>query len=271
MTPSNDSIVIHGWSSVPRVPKVILDGKPYINKPASLLVKDLKFPSEDPLVTEVQRYAKEKLLPQTYSHSMRVYYFCTLSYGVSFILSSCMQHQGRCQHVSAVAILTQQFPDHAGSLNLSTLALTALLHDIGTTHDHMRATQLSFEFYGGILALDLVQKRLGAPQSQAEAVAEAIIRHQDLGATGRITLLGQLIQLATIYDNMGGNPEIIHADTRIDVNKAHPRNGWSRCFAETIREENRIKPWAHTTALGEEDFPNGVLNNQLMAEYDDWK
>lgn len=170
-----------------------------------------------------------------------------------------------------MAILQQQFPDHARSLSPSTLALTALLHDIGTTHDHLRATQLSFEFYGGILALDLVHRKLGAPQSQAEAVAEAIIRHQDLGTTGKITFLGQLIQLATIYDNMGGNPEIVHADTRVDVNKAFPRDGWSRCFAATIREENGIKPWAHTTALGEEDFPNGVLNNKLMAEYDDWK
>lgn len=149
-----------------------------------------------------------------------------------------------------------------------TLALTALLHDIGTTHDNLRATQLSFEFYGGILALELVGKQLGAPQSQAEAVAEAIIRHQDLGETGNITFLGQLIQLATIYDNMGGNPELVHPDTKVDVNKAFPRNGWSRCFSDTIREENGLKPWAHTTSLGEEEFPNGVLNNQLMAEYD---
>jgi cyanamide hydratase len=29
-------------------------------------------------------------------------------------------------------------------------------------------------------------------------VAEAIIRHQDIGTTGKITFLGQLIQLATV-------------------------------------------------------------------------
>ncbi len=45
-------------------------------------------------------------------------------------------------------------------------------------------------------------------------MCEAIIRHQDLGTVGTITFLGQLIQLATIYDNVGGVPEIVHTDTR---------------------------------------------------------
>lgn len=168
----------------------------------------------------------------------------------------------------ASAILEQQFPQHAPTLSRATLAATALLHDIGTTHTNLRATHLSFEFYGGFLALNLVQTRLGGPQAQAEAVAEAVIRHQDLGTTGTITLLGQLIQLATIYDNMGGHPELVHPDTKVDVVRAWPRLGWSGCFAATIREENGLKPWAHTTALGEEAFPEGVLHNTLMAEFE---
>ena len=64
---------------------------------------------------------------------------------------------------------------------------------------------MSFEFYGGFLALDLLQKELHAPKEQAESVAEAIIRHQDLGETGKITALGQLLQLATIF----GKPTLI--------------------------------------------------------------
>ncbi|KAK3363687.1 hypothetical protein B0T25DRAFT_420418, partial [Lasiosphaeria hispida] len=55
----------------------------------------------------------------------------------------------------ATTILRQQFPSHT-TLSPSTLALTCLLHDIGTTHDNLRATQLSFEFYGGLLALNLL-------------------------------------------------------------------------------------------------------------------
>ncbi|KAK3323974.1 hypothetical protein B0T19DRAFT_218908 [Cercophora scortea] len=240
---NQDTVALHGWTAVPRDADALLQGKPYLHEPTPLLVRDMKFPSDDPIVAQVQQYAKEKLPSQTYNHSMRVYYYAT-------------------------AILTQQFPTHF--LSPSTLALTSLLHDIGTTPSNLRATQLSFEFYGGLLARDLLLQH-SQSQSQAEAVCEAIIRHQDLGTVGTITLLGQLIQLATIHDNMGGHAAIVHADTRADVNKAFPRDGWSRCFAATIREENSLKPWAHTTHLGEEEFPRGVEGNELMAEYDGWK
>jgi cyanamide hydratase len=73
---SSDSVALHGWTAVPRDAKAILDGKPYINKPTSLLVKDIQFPSSDPIVSKVRDYAQEKLSPQTFNHSMRVYYFC---------------------------------------------------------------------------------------------------------------------------------------------------------------------------------------------------
>jgi cyanamide hydratase len=62
--------------------------------------------------------------------------------------------------------------------------------------------------------------------------------------------------------------QLVHKETIQDVVKAYPRNKWSSCFAKTIRKENGLKPWAHTTVLGEEDFPNGVLNNVVMAAYD---
>lgn len=94
-------------------------------------------------------------------------------------------------------MISQHFHDFAPSLE--TYFLTCLLHDIGTTPDNQRATQMSFEWYGGFLALDLIRKHCGAPQSQAESVCEAIIRHQDLGETGTITTVGQLIQLATVF------------------------------------------------------------------------
>lgn len=56
---------------------------------------------------------------------------------------------------------------------------------------------LSFEFYGGYLALDVL-KGYGVPREQAESVAEATIRYQDLGDIGTITTVGQLLQLATL-------------------------------------------------------------------------
>ena len=76
------------------------------------------------------------------------------------------------------------------------------------------------------------------------------------------------MQLATIFDNMGGHAEMVRSETIEDVVKEFPRKEWSRCFAETIRRENGLKPWAHTTALGEDDFPNGVLGNKVMEAYD---
>lgn len=60
---------------------------------------------------------------------------------------------------------------------------------------------MSFEFHGGLLALDLLRSH-GAPQALAESVCEAIIRHQDLGETGTITSVGQLIQLATVFGEL---------------------------------------------------------------------
>jgi cyanamide hydratase len=83
--------------------------------------------------------------------------------------------------------------------------------------------------------------------------------------------LGQLIQLATIYDNIGGHPGLVHAETKVDVNRAFPRGGWSGCFAATVREEMRLKPWAHSTHLGEREFPEGVEGNELMEEFDGWE
>jgi cyanamide hydratase len=85
---------------------------------------------------------------------------------------------------------------------METYYLACLLHDIGTTEENLHSTHLSFEFYGGYLALNLLQE-YGAPKEQAESVAEAIIRHQDLGDVGNITTVGQLIQLATLFGMIG--------------------------------------------------------------------
>lgn len=60
----------------------------------------------------------------------------------------------------------------------------------------MSGTKMSFEFYGGFLAHGLLVKD---DVTTAEAVTEAIIRHQDLGTVGTITTLGLLIQLATVF------------------------------------------------------------------------
>lgn len=78
--------------------------------------------------------------------------------------------------------------------------------------------------------LDVLKKE-GAPVEQAESVAEAVMRHQDLGDTGTLTRIGGLVQLATIFDNMGGNPQLVAGET-IEVSSV--RNG----YGEERREED---------------------------------
>ncbi|PNY27771.1 Cyanamide hydratase [Tolypocladium capitatum] len=224
-----DEVAQNGWHAVPRDAGVIFGGKPYVDKPGPLLVSDMAFPSEDPVVAKVRDFAAEKLPRQTLHHSMRVYYYST-------------------------AIMAQQFRERAAGFSASTLALTCLLHDVGTARELLAASRMSFEFYGGIKARELVVG-LGGAQDQADAVGEAIIRHQDLGVDGTITLLGQVVQLATVFDNVGAHPtvdgyaEMLHEDTREDVIRAFPREGWLGCFAATVREEIRLKPWCHTTHI----------------------
>lgn len=258
-----DTVASNGWTCVPvDAAKIFPGGR--LREPEPLLVKDIDFP-KDPLVDKIQRYAKDKLPWQTYNHSMRVFYFGEHS-------SNQYQTKGTVSlRRIGMAIVRQQFPEHAASFSPATLALSALLHDIGVTPENISATHMSFEFYGAIKALNLLQD-LGGAKDQAEAVCEAIIRHQDLGTDGNITLLGQVIQLATIYDNVSSYPTmpglegIIHAETREDVIRAFPRTGWLGCFANVVREEKRLKPWCHTTHLP--DFEKEVLGNELMKPYE---
>ncbi|MCJ1471376.1 hypothetical protein MMC13_000015 [Lambiella insularis] len=241
MSSTRDSAILeHGFTAVSRdVDNRILKGADNICNPSPVLTKDIPFPS-DPIVQGVRKYAQSHFSEQTFNHSMRVFYY-------------------------GQAILRTQFPHW--TVSPSTYALACLLHDIGTTPENLHSTLLSFEFHGALIASSLLAS-LSAPQAQNEAVVEAIIRHQDIGTVGTITTLGQVLQLATIFDNMGGHEHMVHEDTIEDVVAVWPRKGWSRCFADTIRAENGLKPWAHTTALGEEEFPEGVLGNKVMEPYD---
>jgi cyanamide hydratase len=95
-----------------------------------------------------------------------------------------------------MAMKLQQFP--SWEFTTETWLLTCLFHDIGTIDKHTHGTLMSFEFQGGILALDVLKEK-GGPVEQAESVAEAIIRHQDTAEVGTITTIGLLIQIATQF------------------------------------------------------------------------
>jgi cyanamide hydratase len=228
----------YGFVAVPIDSEAHLNGKKHINPPTAQHVDSLAIPTSE-VAKKIQEYAKEELPLPTYNHSMRVFLY-------------------------GLAIARDQFPDW--NISPEVYFATCLLHDIGATPKNIEATKLSFEFYGGIIARDLVLEVTDSDQDFADAVCEAIIRHQDLGTVGNITRLGFLLQLTTILDNVGKNTGLIHHDTILAVNAAYPRHDWLKCFAHVIDSEYAHKPWAHTTALGVEQFKGDVLSNQVKYD-----
>lgn len=287
-------ITTYGLTSVPASPSVLLTSYPGPPQhPTALPITALPIPST-PLATRINAYALSNLTPQTYNHSRRVYHY-------------------------GLAIKNHRFPEW--EFSDETYFCACMLHDIGAMEKNLTSTRLSFEFAGGILALRVLQdvnadgdvdvdsttgldgadadgdidaeERMHkgqeiAPQDQAESIAEAIMRHQDLCSQGKITALGQLLQLATVLgniiplihtthekiranraiDNTGAHESLIHPSTIEDIAKLFPRMKWSSCFVGTIKREISLKPWAHSTVLGEEEFPKKILENTLMAPYE---
>lgn len=240
--PDPSAVSNYGFTAQPASTKILLSGNQAPSAP--IPVSSIPIPSTA-TAFYIQEYAKAQLPRPTFHHSMRV-----------FLLGA--------------SIARQHFPSWhlaQGSPLEETYFLACMLHDIGTTDTNLNSTLMSFEFYGARIALSELAKAK-TPNAQAESVAEAIIRHQDIGECGEVTLITALIQLATILDNIGQHSELVHKETIEAVVKAWPREGWSTCFASVIRRENGRKPWANTTRLGEEDFPNGVLGNQVMNPYE---
>lgn len=194
---------------------------------------------DGPMGRFILEYAQKELSPPVLNHSLRVFQY-------------------------SVAIMKDHFSDW--DLDLEVLFVTCLLHDIATTEKNMAATKMSFEFYGGLISGELVLEHTKGDRDYAEAVSEAIIRHQDLGPSGYITSLGLILQISTILDNVGKNTEYIHADTLDAVNKKYSREGWLGCFAHAIDNENKHKPWGHTSALGVDEFRDLVLANNFRYE-----
>ncbi|KAJ5552026.1 hypothetical protein N7535_000027 [Penicillium sp. DV-2018c] len=245
MPSSVDPITDYGFTAVSSSSAALIATDAPATPAPFIAVSELPIPTT-PLAQRVNEYVKSRLPEPTYNHSLRVYHF-------------------------GLAIKRYRFPEW--SFTDETYFLACLLHDIGTTPEFLRATKLSFEFYGGLKTLEVLQSVEGgsdavAPKDQAEGVAEAVIRHQDLCQKGKITALGQLLQLATIFDNTGRYAELVHSSTIEDVSKHFPRLQWSQCFASTIGEEIGLKPWAHTTTLGEKEFAEHVLGNTLMRPYE---
>lgn len=70
-----EEIASNGWTSVPVNAGLIFGDRPFINEPESLSIREIKFPSDDPIVAKTFDYAKKVLHPAAFNHSMRVYYY----------------------------------------------------------------------------------------------------------------------------------------------------------------------------------------------------
>jgi cyanamide hydratase len=154
---SNPAIEEYGWTAAPRKVSTLLEQSQASGDAPPVSVSPIPLPSS-PFCNAVREHVQRELPVETFNHSMRVFY-------------------------CGSAILQHSFPSWSSPSFIETYFLSSMLHDIGTTDTNIRATLLSFEFYGGLLSLDLLRS-LGAPKEQAENVAETIIRHQDLGDNG---------------------------------------------------------------------------------------
>lgn len=217
--------------------------KPTTTNPGPMDISSLQPPSSA-LATRVAKYAESKLDADTYRHSLRVY-----SYGC--------------------AIARQCFPQFdlaPGSVLEETWFLTAMLHDIGTCGEFQTSTRLSYEFFAGIHTFSLLQDPAVtgggegvAPREQAESVAEAILRHQDVQDKGKITLVTRLIHWGTLLDNIGAAAEFVHKETIENVVRKYPRPGWSGCFKRTVEREKSFKPYAMVSRI--EGFEEMIAKN----------
>ena len=68
----------HGWITQPRDVSVFLGDKNRLKEPAPQTVDSITLPTT-PLAKAVLEYARKELGEETFNHSMRVYYYGTLS------------------------------------------------------------------------------------------------------------------------------------------------------------------------------------------------
>ncbi|UZJ54091.1 hypothetical protein CBS101457_003411 [Exobasidium rhododendri] len=229
------AIAAHNFEAVPRDLKKLMESVEPSKK--SQPHRDVYALPSSELARAILKNVEEELPQPTLHHSLRVYQF-------------------------GMAIAEDYFPQW--KLNKETWLLSCLLHDIGTTSSNVKSTLLSFEFQGGMIAYSKTQSS-GSSQEQSEAVAEAIIRHQDIddASNGNITRLGALLQLSTLYDNAGQFSELVHEETLDVVVQHYPRLKWSDCFSAAVANECDTKPYSHTTKIGKENFVKLIQGNKV--------
>jgi len=236
-----DQKTLEDYGLLPVLPRNLDTTMTYPGKVNPILVSDLPAPEKiSPLAKQVYDYGKKTLPVYTFNHSIRAYYF-----GLMFVKL----------HLPHIKFTPE------------TYFLVTMLHDLGTADHLLTSTVLSFEYSGAIAARSLLLS-LSAPEPQADSVAEAIIRHQDVGSDGEIAALTAVVQLATLFDNVGKYAGKLHKQSVDDVVARFPRLGWSGCFKAVLEVEGGAKPWCHSTFIGIQNFKDMVDGNDMMKPYE---
>lgn len=184
-------------------------------------------------------YANEMLHPAIFNHSNRVYYL-------------------------GAAMVQDYLPQW--KFKWEDYFLTSILHDIGLAPSLQLNSPLSFEYLGGIHAREKLVE-FGAPQFQADEVAEAIIRHTD-DKEGYIRQSGYMIQMSTTIDVTGRNPQWYHPHTIDQTVQKFPRLGFNNVFADAMVAEYEQKPGSNLCKRDIKVYEQRVRNNPVMEQYD---
>ncbi|PLB44807.1 cyanamide hydratase [Aspergillus steynii IBT 23096] len=245
MSVNFDPVAEFGFTAITRNVQKLLPAPSSPCYPLSPITPSSDMIPGSPLSQRVQTYARENLAPEIFNHSMRVYHYGT-------------------------AIRMQQFPNWIWTERTQeTYFLTCMLHDIGLSPEVLHKTRLSFEFWGGFNALQvLIDHKIACDREQAESVAEAIIRHNDFGEDGMITTMGLLTQIATTFDNGSKNSFLVHPGTLQRVIEAYPRLRWNEFVVKCGAGEYDEKPWCHLTKLDRKALFEEFADNRLTAAYD---
>lgn len=206
-----------------------------IHPPNYIPVASIEYPKSE-LCEKVLRYAKDELDTSIFNHSNRAF------------LMGYVLHK-------------DQFPEW--KIDMEAYFLTCMLHDIGLAPRHHLTTSMSFEFYGGIVAHNLITQE--GKKDIADDVAEAVIRHA-MNDNSYISPLGKLVQFATSLDVSGGNPQLYHPQTVQEIIEKFPSNGFHHHFADLMEKELQNKPGCHTTTHGQ-NYTKRVRNVDFAKLY----
>jgi cyanamide hydratase len=69
-----DPVKAYGWTALPRKVEALLATRTDVKPPSPVLVASVPLP-DSPLARALQTYAKKELQPETFNHSMRVFYY----------------------------------------------------------------------------------------------------------------------------------------------------------------------------------------------------